>query len=101
MIQIRIENDEVVIVGHAGAALHGQSVPCEAVTVLVNTVVASICELTDDHPAYIMESGNFKLERKGLSDNAKLLVRSFLVGLCMVAEAYPEWINLQNNSTIA
>lgn len=85
--------DHVEITGHAGAAPHGQSVPCEAVTVLANNVAASIMELTDDNPDYILESGNFKLMKKDLSAESLLLVRSFLVGLRMVAEAYPEYVS--------
>lgn len=101
MIHISVDNDVVRISGHAGAAPRGQSLPCEAVTVLTNTVIASILELTGDEPVYILEPGNMELNRKDLSDSAKLLVKSFLVGLHMVAEAYPEYISIQDISTIA
>ena len=92
MILIQNFSDCVEITGHAGAAPHGMSVPCEAVTVLANNVIASIMKLTRDSPDYVLRSGNFKLKKKDLSAESNLLVRSFLVGLQMVAEAYPEYI---------
>lgn len=93
MILIQNFADRVEITGHAGAAPYGLSVPCEAVTVLANNVIASIIELTQDTPGYVLESGNFKLMKKDLSAESFLLVRSFLVGIQMVAEAYPEYIS--------
>lgn len=93
MILIQNFADRVEITGHAGAAPHGMSVPCEAVTVLANNVAASIAGLTEDEPEYVLESGNFILMKKDLSAESLLLVRSFLVGLQMVAEAYPEYIS--------
>ena len=98
MILIEVNDVGICITGHAGAAPHGMSVPCEAVTVLANNVIASIMELTQDSPDYILGSGNFKLKKKDLSAESHLLVRSFLVGLQMVAKAYPEYITYQEIS---
>lgn len=98
MILIQNYLNRIEITGHAGAAPHGMSVPCEAVTVLANNVVASIIELTNDQPDYVLESGNFRLMKKDLSAESGMLVRSFLVGLQMVAEAYPEYISYSDIS---
>lgn len=92
MILVKNYKDRIEIQGHAGAAQHGMSVPCEAVTVLANNIAVSIIELTQDDPNYVLESGNFILMKKDLSAESVLLVKSFLVGLQMVAEAYPEYI---------
>lgn len=98
MILIQNFADHVEITGHAGAAMHGMSAPCEAVTVLANTVIASIFGLTDDIPSYVLESGNFKLEKKDLSEASCFLVKSFLIGLQMVSEAYPEYISYSDQA---
>ncbi len=46
MIQIDVYDDLIHIHGHAGAAPHGESVPCEAVTVLCNSIAAAMQHIT-------------------------------------------------------
>lgn len=95
MILIDVYKDLINIHGHAGAAQHGQSVPCEAVTVLCNSIAASMHRITSQ-PEKILcfKSGEFKLNRKGLTTESDLLVRSFLLALGIVSEAYPEYIRM-------
>lgn len=95
MVQIDVTDDLIHIHGHAGAAPHGQSVPCEAVTVLCNSIAASLQEITGQPDKVLaFESGNFILNRKDLSAESGLLVRSFLLGLDIVSEAFPEYIGM-------
>lgn len=92
MIHIDVTDRQIEIEGHAGA--RGQSLPCEAVTVLVNTLVTSLDDLTADRAEYTVVPGYFKLERKDLRASAKLLIESFLVGVRLLAGAYKEDIEL-------
>jgi uncharacterized protein YsxB (DUF464 family) len=95
MIHILVNDDRIIIAGHAGAAPHGQSVPCEAVTSLVNCIAASLDEITGQgENVQSMKSGEFILNMKDLSAESGLLVRSFLLGLQLVTEAYPEYITM-------
>lgn len=95
MVLISVTDAVIHISGHAGAGPRGQSVPCEAVTVLCNTLAASLFEITQQ-PEKIMafESGNVMIDRNDLSVESDLLIRSFLLGLQMVSEAYPEYITM-------
>lgn len=88
MIHIKVTEKEIEVQGHAGK--RGESLPCEAVTVLVNTLVASVDDLTADRAEYTLIPGYFNLERKGLHASSKLLVESFLVGVRLLAGAYEE-----------
>lgn len=95
MILIEVSDALIHLSGHAHAAPRGQSVPCEAVTVLCNSLAASLTEITDQ-PEKILafESGNVIVDRNGLSAESDLLVRSFLLGLRIVSEAFPEYIRM-------
>ena len=95
MVLIAETDALVYISGHAGAAPPGESVPCEAVTVLCNTLAASLHEITKQPEKVLaFESGNVVIDKNGLSAESDLLVRSFLLGLQMVSEAYPEYIQM-------
>lgn len=95
MICIIDSTTKITIEGHAGAAPHGESVPCEAVTVLVNTIAQSLVHITEQ-PEQILNfaSGCFILSKEGLSTESGLLVSSFLLGLEMVSQAYPQYISM-------
>lgn len=95
MIQIKVTDDRIHIFGHAGAAPHGQSIPCEAVTVLCNSIAAAFSCITNQPDKILnFDSGDFKLDRKDLNADSELLVRSFLLSLEMVAEAYSDYIKI-------
>ena len=95
VIQIKVTDDLIHIFGHANAAPPGQSVPCEAVTVLCNSIAAAFCCITGQQDKILnFDSGDFKLDRKDLNAASNLLVRSFLLSLDMVAEAYSDYIKM-------
>lgn len=95
MIQIDVYEDLIHIHGHAGAAPHGESVPCEAVTVLCNSIAAAMQHITGQTEKVLaFDDGLFKFDRKGLSAESGLLVRSFLLSLEIVSEAFPEYIRM-------
>ena len=94
MVLIDVTNDLISVHGHAEGE-HGNNIACEAVTVLCNSIAASLTEITGQ-PEQVLEfgSGNFILDREDLSAESGLLVRSFLLALEMVSEAYPDKIRM-------
>lgn len=94
MVQIDVTDDLVSIHGHAEGE-HGNNIACEAVTVLCNSIAASMTEITGQ-PEQVLEfgSGVFILDREDLSAESGLLVRSFLLALKLVSEAYPDRIRM-------
>ena len=95
MIEIEVREDLIYIHGHAGAAPRGFSVPCEAVTVLCNVLAGSMHEITKQpEKIMIFEPGKVLFNRKGLNAESELLVKSFLLGLEMVSDAYSKYITM-------
>lgn len=94
MVQIDVTDDLIHVHGHAEGE-HGNNIACEAVTVLCNSIAASLTEITGQ-PEQVLEfeSGNFILDREDLSAESGLLVRSFLLALELVSEAYPDKIRM-------
>ena len=94
MVQINVTDDLISVQGHAEGE-HGNNIACEAVTVLCNSIAASLTEITGQ-PEQVLEfgSGDFVLDREDLSAESGLLVRSFLLALEMVSEAYPDKIRM-------
>lgn len=94
MIEVNVQKDEIRVLGHAGYAPTGQDIVCAGVTVLTQTLAASLDNLTDDNSDYTIAPGIFKLKTKNLSSKSKLLVDSFFIGVCGIADAYPDYVRI-------
>ncbi len=95
MIEVSVRKNSITVTGHAGYAPPGQDIVCSAVSTLFQTMVASIESLTDDNIEYDIEPGYSRMIYKDLSDTSKSLVDSFFIGVCGVAEAYPENVTIK------
>ena len=84
MIEVRIRPERIEIFGHAGYAEPGKDIVCAAVTALTQTLIQSIDDLTDD-----------EIEYRNLSEQSKTLVDSFFVGICLIAEEFPEYVKVR------
>ena len=62
----------ITITGHAGAGPPGSDIVCSAVSVLFQTLIRSIEELTDDQIEYDIAPGNSRLAFEDLSETGKL-----------------------------
>ena len=89
MIEIHRHNGGVTIRGHANYARPGQDIVCAAVSVLVQTLIQSIEDLTTDRIEYDMSAGLVDIKHGNLSAQAHLLMDSFFVGVQMIADEYP------------
>lgn len=89
MIEIKADKGTITITGHAGYAPQGEDIVCAAISALAQTFIASVEELTDDKIEYEINPGNTVIKLWTLSEKAKTLMESFLLGAKMAAESYP------------
>lgn len=89
---IRWENSEtrLSVTGHAGQAPHGQDIVCAGVSALVQTLYWSLKETRSKLKAEPF-CGNFTLDKTGLDEEGKILVRSFCLGMDLMKKSYPEY----------
>lgn len=95
MIEVRIRPERIEISGHAGYAEPGKDIVCAAVTALTQTLIQSIENLTDDEIEYRISPGKVEVEYGNLSEKSKTLVDSFFVGICLIAEEFPEYVKVR------
>lgn len=94
MIEVKIRPDEITLFGHANYAVAGQDIVCAGATALVQTLVRSIEDLTEDKIEYSISPGWADIKYGNLSEKAKTLVDSFFVGICMIADEYPDCVRI-------
>jgi len=94
LIEVNVQKDSISVTGHAGYAPPGQDIVCAGVTVLTQTLAASLDNLTCDSPDYTIAPGVFILKIKDLSEKSRTLVDSFFIGICGIADAYPEYVRI-------
>lgn len=92
MIEVRIRPERIKISGHAGYAEPGKDIVCAAVTALTQTLIQSIENLTDDKIECRISPGKVEVEYGNLSEKSKTLVDSFFIGICLIAEEFPEHV---------
>ena len=95
---IKVENmpNRIEVTGHAGYASVGQDIVCSAISTLVQNLIFSIEELTKDQIEYDVNAGHAVITYGDLSENAQLLMDSFLIGCQAVAQAHPEYVRVTN-----
>ena len=86
--------DGITIEGHAGYAEQGKDIVCAGVTALVQSLVKSIEDLTEDKIQYDISPGRADINFKNLSEAGRLLVDSFFLGICSMAEEFPENVKI-------
>lgn len=90
MITIERSIDSIAVTGHAGFAPHGQDIVCAGVSTLVQTLIQSVEELTEDEIHYDIQPGMAVIKYRNLSQQAQLLVDSFFLGIRSMAASYPD-----------
>lgn len=86
--------DRITIEGHSGYAPTGQDIVCAAVSVLVQTLIQSVENLTADRIEYKMQPGTVDIKFWCLSDQSKVLIDAFFIGIEGIAEAHPDNVRL-------
>ena len=90
MTEVTRYKDRITIKGHSGYAPIGQDIVCAAVSVLVQTLIQSVEELTADKIEYSMSPGKVDIKFWCLSDQSKVLIDAFFIGIKGIAEAHPD-----------
>ena len=68
---------------------------CAGVTALTQTLVESLETLTGNEIKYDMSPGRVDIEIKDPDEDAQLLMDSFLVGIEMIVDEFPEHIRVE------
>lgn len=95
MIVVRVREDGVTMSGHAGFAGVGKDIICAGVTSLTQTLIKSLNDLTENEIEYEMSSGRADIKYRDLSEAGKLLVDSFFIGICLIADEFPEHVRIE------
>lgn len=95
MIAVRVRKDKITVSGHAGFAEAGKDIVCAGVTALVQTLVKSSHDLTEDKFEYEILPGRADIHYGCLSEAGKLLVDAFFIGICMIADEFPEHVRVE------
>jgi len=85
------------ISGHANFDNYGKDIVCAAVSVLAQTAITSIIELTNlKKYKYEIDSGHsfIKFEAKDINEDALLLFNSFEIGVIGIKNSYNNYINI-------
>ena len=94
MIEVGVRKDGIMISGHAGYAPAGSDIVCAGVTALTQGLVRSIEGLTDDRIETDIGSGMASIQYGDLSEEGRLLIDSFFIGICMIAEEFPDYVRI-------
>ena len=94
MIEVTVCKDEIKISGHANYAVSGSDIVCAGVTALAQTLIKSIEDLTDDKIEYERSPGRVDIKYGNLSEKSRALVDSFFIGICMIADEFPEYVRI-------
>lgn len=94
LIEASVRRDGITVKGHANYAVSGSDIVCAGVTALAQTLIKSIKDLTDDKIEYEISPGRVDIKYGNLSEKAKTLVDSFFIGICMIADEFPEYVRI-------
>lgn len=90
MIVVAGYKDRITVKGHANYAEPGKDIVCASVSILTQTLIKSIEDLTTDKIHYGISPGLVDINFKTLSNETKTLIKSFFVGVKAIAETYPQ-----------
>lgn len=94
MIEVKRTDSGLTVKGHAHYAEPGKDIVCAGVSTLVQTLVVSISEMTTDEIRCDMQPGLVDIKYRTLSETSKLLVKSFFVGIKLIADTYPDYVRI-------
>lgn len=94
LIEVSVRKDRISVTGHSGYGQSGRDVVCAGVTALFQTLVRSIEDLTEDTIEYEISPGKADINYGNLSEKSKTLVDSFFIGVCMIADEFPDHVRI-------
>lgn len=94
MIKITRYSGGISVEGHAEYAEPGKDIVCAAVSVLTQTLIASLETLSIDTIQHNISPGSVDIKIWNLSERGQVLIDSFFIGVGMIADAYPNNVEL-------
>lgn len=94
MIAVSVRKDGITVNGHANYAETGKDIVCAGVTALTQTLIRALEGLTKDEIEYEVSPGRADIHYGNLSEEGKLLVDSFFIGVCSIADEFPENVTI-------
>ena len=94
MIEVTVRKDEIKISGHANYAVSGSDIVCAGVKEIALALIKSIRGLTDGKIEFELSPGRVDIKYGNLSEKSKTLVDSFFIGICTIAEEFPEYVRI-------
>ena len=95
MIIVKVKGLSVEVSGHAGHSPIGTDIVCAGVSALYQTLEQSAEELTDGDYKTSSGAGFGRICPIGeVSNEYKLLVSSFLIGINGIASSYPDYVKV-------
>lgn len=95
MIAVSVRKGRITVSGHAGFAETGKDIVCAGVTALIQTLIKSASDLTEDKIEYEISPGRADIYYGDLSEAGKLLVDSFFIGICLIADEFPDHVRIE------
>lgn len=95
MIVVDVRKDGITVAGHAEYAEAGKDIVCAGMTALTQTLVRSLEGLTKDEIGYEVSPGRADIYYGNLSEEGKLLVDSFFIGVCQIADEFPDHVRIE------
>lgn len=92
MIVVDVRKDGITVSGHAGYAEAGKDIVCAGVTALTQSLIRSMQDLAKDKIEFEISPGRADIHYGNLSEEGKLLVDSFFLGICLIVDEFPEHI---------
>jgi len=94
LITVTSTPHKIEIDGHAGYGPPGYDIVCSAVSTLTQTLIGSMEALTEDKIQYSINPGRVEIYFGNLSDQGRLLIDSFFIGLRGVSSSFPTHLQL-------
>ena len=94
MIELSVREGKIRISGHANYAPPGLDIVCAGVTALTQTLIRSVEDLTKDKIEYEISPGRVDIKYEDLSEKSQVLVDSFFIGVCMIADEFPDYVRI-------
>ena len=95
MIAVSVRKDGITVDGHANYAEAGKDIVCAGVSALVQGLIRSVESLASDKIEYEISPGRADIHYRDLSDAGKLLIDSFFIGVCAIADEFPDHIRIE------
>lgn len=95
MIAVSVRKGGITVCGHANYAETGKDIVCAGVTALTQTLIRSLEDLTRDEIKYAVSPGRADIHYRDLSEEGRLLVDSFFIGVCSIADEFPDYVRIE------